>query len=90
MRRYIELLSEKHIEVIDEIYAEEICIGDGPTMPGSQFKGTVIVKPILHDPFIQHSTLSVPGGLKASKNVVFRSALLRIIQQLGIQCLNGL
>jgi steroid delta-isomerase-like uncharacterized protein len=38
MRHYNEVLSEKHIDVIDEIYAEEIRIGDGPMMPRSQFK----------------------------------------------------
>ena len=38
MRHYNEVLTEKNIEVIDEIYADEIRIGDSQTMPRSQFQ----------------------------------------------------
>jgi steroid delta-isomerase-like uncharacterized protein len=38
MRHYNEVLSGKRLEVVDEIYAAQIRVGDGPTMPRDQFK----------------------------------------------------
>ena len=38
LRHYEEVLTGKQLEVIDEIYAEQIQIGDGPKMPRAQFK----------------------------------------------------
>ncbi len=38
MRHYNEVLNEKRLEVIDEIYADQIGVGDGPAMPLEQFK----------------------------------------------------
>jgi steroid delta-isomerase-like uncharacterized protein len=38
MRHYQEVLTNKRLEVIDEIYADQIGVGDGPAMPREQFK----------------------------------------------------
>jgi steroid delta-isomerase-like uncharacterized protein len=38
LRHYSEVLTGKQLGVIDEIYAEQIQIGDGPSMPREQFK----------------------------------------------------
>ena len=38
MRHYNEVLSGKKLDVIDEIYADQIKIGDGPSIPREQFK----------------------------------------------------
>jgi len=38
MRHYQEVLTKKRLEVIDEIYADQIGVGDGPAMPREQFK----------------------------------------------------
>ena len=37
-RHYTEVLTEKKLSVVDEIYADSIGIGDGPSMPREQFK----------------------------------------------------
>ena len=37
-RHYNEVLTGKRLEVIDEIYASDIGVGDGPKMPRDQFK----------------------------------------------------
>ena len=37
-RHYMEVLTEKRLSVVDEIYADSIKIGDGPSMPREQFK----------------------------------------------------
>jgi steroid delta-isomerase-like uncharacterized protein len=37
-RHYMEVLTEKKLNVIDEIYADNIKVGDGPSMPREQFK----------------------------------------------------
>jgi hypothetical protein len=34
----MEVLTQKKLSVIDEIYAESIKVGDGPIMPREQFK----------------------------------------------------
>jgi steroid delta-isomerase-like uncharacterized protein len=38
MRHYNEVLTRKRLEVVDEIYADQIRVGDGPTMLREQFK----------------------------------------------------
>jgi C-1 hydroxylase len=38
MRHYREVLTGKRLDVIDQIYASQIKVGDGPTMPREQFK----------------------------------------------------
>jgi steroid delta-isomerase-like uncharacterized protein len=38
LRHYNEVLTAKRLEVVDEIYAEQIQVGDGPSMPREQFK----------------------------------------------------
>jgi steroid delta-isomerase-like uncharacterized protein len=37
-RHYIEVLTQKKVSVVDEIYAESIQVGDGPSVPREQFK----------------------------------------------------
>jgi steroid delta-isomerase-like uncharacterized protein len=37
-RHYMEVLTQKKLSVVDEIYAESIKVGDGPSMPREQFK----------------------------------------------------
>jgi steroid delta-isomerase-like uncharacterized protein len=37
-RHYREVLTEKKLSVIDEIYADSIQVGDGPSMPREQFR----------------------------------------------------
>ena len=37
-RHYMEVLTQKKLRVIDEIYAESIKVGDGPSIPREQFK----------------------------------------------------
>jgi steroid delta-isomerase-like uncharacterized protein len=38
LRHYNEVLTGKRLETIDEIYKDQIGIGDGPCMPREQFK----------------------------------------------------
>jgi steroid delta-isomerase-like uncharacterized protein len=37
-RHYVEVLTQKKLSVVDEIYADRIQVGDGPSMPREQFK----------------------------------------------------
>ncbi len=37
-RHYIEVLTQKKLDVVDEIYADSIRVGDGPSMPRQQFR----------------------------------------------------
>ena len=37
-RHYMEVLTQKKLSVVDEIYAESIEVGDGPCMSREQFK----------------------------------------------------
>jgi steroid delta-isomerase-like uncharacterized protein len=38
MRHYVEVLSGKKLDVVDEIFADRIKIGDSESMPRAQFK----------------------------------------------------
>ena len=38
-RHYEEVLTNKHIDVVDQIYADQIAYGDSQSMPRDQFKG---------------------------------------------------
>lgn len=38
LRHYNEVLTGRRLETIDEIYKDQIAIGDGPCMPREQFK----------------------------------------------------
>jgi steroid delta-isomerase-like uncharacterized protein len=38
MRHYQEVLTKKRLEVIDEIYTDQITVGDGPAVPREHFK----------------------------------------------------
>jgi steroid delta-isomerase-like uncharacterized protein len=40
-RHYEEVLTGKKLEVVDEIYGDQIKVGDGDYMPRDQFKGIV-------------------------------------------------
>lgn len=51
-RHYDEVLSQKRIEAVDELYAEEIQVGEAGSLPRSQFKAMA-----------QHSTTAFPDLL---------------------------
>lgn len=42
-RHYQEVLTEKRLEVIDEIYGDQIRIGDGEYVPRDQLKGSAAI-----------------------------------------------
>ena len=39
LRHYREVLTEKHPDVVDQIYADQVRIADGGAMSRDQFKG---------------------------------------------------
>lgn len=37
-RHYQEVLTEKHLDTVDEIYTDQVAFGDGQSLPREQFK----------------------------------------------------